>query len=182
VSRTLGSSAVGTRVRILEAARALFADRGYAGTSMRDLAEELGMTKAALYYHFPGKAQILLALVEPLLDELEALGGRGREEAVRGYVRLLADRAPGMIGLINDPSAKRDLGEQLDAERRFRALEQALATDGDVLSVRCALGATHVAVLGTLSARARAGEPAMLSEDEVERIIRAGVAAWAAAE
>ncbi len=182
MSRTLGSSAVGTRSRILDAARRLFADRGYAGTSMRDLAEELGMTKAALYYHFPGKAQILLALVEPLLDELEALGGRDREDAVRGYVGLLADRAPGLIGLMSDPTAKRDLAAHVDAERRFRALEQALASDGDVLAVRCAIGAAHVAVLSTLSARARAGEPAELSGDEVERVIRAGLAAWKAAE
>jgi AcrR family transcriptional regulator len=181
VSRTIGSTAVDTRARILDAARALFADRGYAGTSMRDLAEQLGMTKAALYYHFPGKAQILLALVEPLLDELEALGGRGREDAVRGYVGLLADRAAGMIGLMSDPTAKRDLAEQLDSERRFRALERALANGDDVLAVRCALGAAHVAVLATLSARARAGEPAELREDEVERIIRAGLAAWDAA-
>ena len=181
MSRTIGSSAVDTRVRILDAARELFAERGYAGTSMRDLAEALGMTKAALYYHFPGKAQILTALVEPLLDELEALGGRGRDEAVRGYVRLLAERAPGMIGLMSDPTAKRDLAEHVDAESRFRALERALATDGDVLAVRCAIGATHIAVLATLSARARAGRPAVLTEDEVERIIRAGLAAWEAA-
>jgi AcrR family transcriptional regulator len=177
----LGSSAADTRTRILDAARALFADRGYGGTSMRDLAEALGMTKAALYYHFPGKAQILLALVEPLLDELEALGGRGPEDAVRGYVHLLADRAPGMIGLMSDPTAKRDIAEHVDAERRFRALEQALAAGDDVLAVRCAIGAAHVAVLSTLSARARAGEPAMLTGDEVERIIRAGLAAWKAA-
>jgi AcrR family transcriptional regulator len=173
----LGSSAVDTRARILDAARLLFADQGYAGTSMRDLAEELGMTKAALYYHFPGKAQIL----EPLLDELEAIGGRSREDAVRDYVHLLADRAPGMIGLMSDPTAKRDIAEHVDAERRFRALEQALAAGGDVLAVRCAIGAAHVAVLSTLSARARAGEPARLSEDEVERVIRASLAAWTAA-
>jgi hypothetical protein len=36
-------------------------------------------------------------------------------------------------------------------------------------------------VLATLSARARAGEPAALTEDEVERVIRAGLAAWEAA-
>jgi AcrR family transcriptional regulator len=184
VSRTLGSTAVDTRARILDAARALFAERGYAGASMRDLAEALGMTKAALYYHFPGKADILLALVEPLLAELDAIGDRahrGREGSMRDYVRLLAARAPGMIGLVSDPSAKRDLGERLGAERRFRSLERKLAGSGDVLGVRCALGAAHAGVLSTLSARARDGEPPRLSEDEVERVIRASLAAWDAA-
>jgi len=41
------------RQRILDIALELFATRGYAGTSMRDIAAELGVTKAAPYYHFP---------------------------------------------------------------------------------------------------------------------------------
>jgi AcrR family transcriptional regulator len=185
MSRTLGSSAVETRARILEAARGLFADQGYAGTSMRDLAEALGMTKAALYYHFPGKAEILLALVEPVLDELDAIAERaheGREPVVREFVRLLAARAPAMISLFSDASAKRDLGSRLNGEQRFYALVQALAVDGDALPVRCALGAAHSGVLGTLAARARAGETTELGDDEIERIIRASLAAWEAAQ
>ena len=148
---------------------------------MRDLAESLGITKAALYYHFPGKADILLALVEPVLDELEEIGGRGREAAVRDYVHLLADRAPGLMSLMNDPSAKRDIGKRLNGEQRFRALERALADDGDVIAVRVALGAAHFGVLSTLSDRARAGEPPELAGAERERIIRAALAAWEAA-
>ena len=184
MSRTAGSTGVETRERILAAARALFAERGYAGTSIRDLAEALGFTKAALYYHFPGKAEILHALVEPLLEELDAISDRADREpdaAMRDYVRLLAARAPGVIGLISDPSAKADVGERFDAQRRFRSLERKLASDGGVLGVRCALGAAHFAVFSTLSARARAGEPPELSDDEIERIIRAALAAWDAA-
>jgi AcrR family transcriptional regulator len=184
MSRTTGSTAIDTRARILDAARGLFADQGYAGTSMRDLADALGMTKAALYYHFPGKADILLALVEPLLDELDAIGdaaARGREASIRDYVTLLATRAPGMIGPMSDPSAKRDIAERLDAEQRFRSLETKLAAGGDVLAVRCALGAAHLGVLGTLTRRARAGEPPELTPDEIERVIRASLAAWEAA-
>ena len=153
---------------------------------MRDLAEALGMTKAALYYHFPGKADILLALVEPLLDELDAIGDsaaeRGREASIRAYVCLLAARAPGMIGLMSDVSAKRDLGERLDAERRFRSLERKLAAgSADVICVRCALGAAHLGVLSTIASRARAGEPPELTGDEIERVIRGSLAAWEAA-
>jgi AcrR family transcriptional regulator len=184
MSRTIGSTAPDTRTRILDAARALFAERGYAGTSVRDLAEALGITKAALYYHFPGKADILLALVVPVLDELDVIAahaGRGREASIREYVGMLADRAPGLIGLMSDPSAKRDIGERLGAEQRFRGLERALAGGGDVLAVRCALGAAHLGVLSTLTSRARAGEPPRLTEDEIERVIRASLAAWEAA-
>jgi len=51
-----------TRQRILDVALALFTERGYDGTSLREIAEELGVTKAALYYHFESKEDILLAL------------------------------------------------------------------------------------------------------------------------
>ncbi len=51
-----------TRERILDVALELFNQRGYEGTSLREIAERLGITKAALYYHFKSKGEILLAL------------------------------------------------------------------------------------------------------------------------
>ncbi len=54
-----------TRERILEAASELFTEQGYDATSLREIAERLGFTKAALYYHFQSKDEILRALLEP---------------------------------------------------------------------------------------------------------------------
>jgi AcrR family transcriptional regulator len=51
-----------TRERILDAALDLFIEQGFDGTSLRQIAEQLGVTKAALYYHFESKDDILLAL------------------------------------------------------------------------------------------------------------------------
>jgi AcrR family transcriptional regulator len=51
-----------TRERILDVALDLFTEKGYDKTTLREIAEQLGFTKAALYYHFPGKKDILLAL------------------------------------------------------------------------------------------------------------------------
>lgn len=48
-----------TKKRILETALELFAQRGYLGTSMSDIAQRLGITKAALYKHYTGKQEIL---------------------------------------------------------------------------------------------------------------------------
>lgn len=48
-----------TKERILNAALALFSQRGYLGTSMSDIANELGMTKGALYKHYTSKQEIL---------------------------------------------------------------------------------------------------------------------------
>jgi AcrR family transcriptional regulator len=52
----------GTRERILDIALDLFAEKGYDKTSLREISEELGFSKAALYYHFASKEEILLAL------------------------------------------------------------------------------------------------------------------------
>lgn len=50
------------RERILDVALDLFIQNGYDGTSLREVAERLGVTKAALYYHFASKDDILMAL------------------------------------------------------------------------------------------------------------------------
>ena len=55
-----------TRQDILDASLVLFAEQGYDKTSLREIAEQVGVTKAALYYHFPSKEQILVALFEPV--------------------------------------------------------------------------------------------------------------------
>ena len=56
--------AEGTKERILETALELFAQNGYLGTSMNDIARQLGFTKAALYKHYISKQEILDKIVE----------------------------------------------------------------------------------------------------------------------
>ena len=53
-----------TRERILEAALELFAEKGYPGASMSDIANRLGITKGALYKHYTGKQEILDSIVQ----------------------------------------------------------------------------------------------------------------------
>lgn len=52
------------KAQIVEAATDLFAEMGYEGTSLRDVAERCGMTKAALYYHYTDKEALLRSVVE----------------------------------------------------------------------------------------------------------------------
>jgi AcrR family transcriptional regulator len=59
--------ATDTRERIREEAVALFTERGYATTSLREIADRVGITKASLYYHYPSKQDLLVSVVEPLL-------------------------------------------------------------------------------------------------------------------
>jgi AcrR family transcriptional regulator len=62
-----------TRAEILRVALALFTEKGFASTSTRDIAEALGITKSALYYHFRSKDAIVTSLVQQRLRELDEL-------------------------------------------------------------------------------------------------------------
>src|ERR1700734_3155859 len=72
------SEPTSTRDRILNAALDLFIEKGFDKTSLREIAEQIGVTKAALYYHFASKEDILMALHQRLhefgSDALAQLG------------------------------------------------------------------------------------------------------------
>ncbi len=59
------------RDKILEAAEALFARRGYAGVGMSEIAEAVGLGKSSLFHHFPSKAQLYAAVADRILREVE---------------------------------------------------------------------------------------------------------------
>jgi AcrR family transcriptional regulator len=62
-----------TRSRLRELALKLFAEQGYEKTSLREIAEHLGVTKAALYYYFKSKEDIVASLVEDYVAQLDGL-------------------------------------------------------------------------------------------------------------
>lgn len=87
---------VDTRTRIQQVALELFTERGYEATSLREIAERLEVTKAALYYHFRAKDEIAASLFEDQLAQLDALivWAQGQPRSVetrREFVRRYAD-------------------------------------------------------------------------------------------
>src|SRR5215475_3909202 len=60
MGRTAGVSAADTRERLLRAAAAVFAERGYDGTRVADIAAAAGVSNGALYGHFGSKAELLV--------------------------------------------------------------------------------------------------------------------------
>ena len=76
-----------TKDRILETALELFAQNGYLGTSMSDIAARLGITKAALYKHYAGKQEILERIVERMdqMDKERAKAYEMPETAPEGF-------------------------------------------------------------------------------------------------
>ncbi|NRQ38629.1 TetR/AcrR family transcriptional regulator [Nonomuraea sp. NN258] len=95
-----------TRTRIQEIALKLFTEQGYEATSLREIAEELGVTKAALYYHFKTKDDIVAGIAELRLAEIEELLAWAkaqpkshdmRVELVERYAECL--RKPNYLGI-----------------------------------------------------------------------------------
>jgi AcrR family transcriptional regulator len=91
-----------TRSRVQKVALELFAEQGYEKTSLREIAERLGVTKAALYYHFKSKEDIVHSLTDDhnaRIDELiewakeQPPGEQTRHEILDRYVRIVFDGA-----------------------------------------------------------------------------------------
>src|SRR4051794_27341460 len=73
---------------VLRAAIELFIRKGYDATSIGDVAEELGVTKSAIYHHVPSKEHLLSQALDEALDELEATVAGAADAGGSAYERL----------------------------------------------------------------------------------------------
>lgn len=120
-----------TKARIQQVARELFARRGVQQTSLRDIADVLGITKPALYYHFDSRESLVSSIVQPLLDDMDAFIGE-REVArlepralLSDYFDLLHRNRELIAMLVRDLSTMGHLdlvGRMLDWRRRLLTL------------------------------------------------------------
>ncbi len=123
MARPRGSDGAQTRERILAVAQELFTRQGYDKTSLRDIAERLKITKAALYYYFPRKEDILLelhlrlqTLGETVIAELEAAPDGAARVAI--WPRLANEMIDFMVdnrGLLLLHNRNRSAFESLEA-------------------------------------------------------------------
>lgn len=107
-----------TRQRIQDIALELFAEQGYEKTSLREIAERLDVTKAALYYHFKTKEDILISLFEDLMRPIDELITWGRSqphtletkrEILRRYSEALTAATPLFRFMQENQATMRDL-------------------------------------------------------------------------
>jgi AcrR family transcriptional regulator len=148
-----------TRARVLEVALELFAEQGFAATSTREISDRLGFTKAALYYHFRTKDELLDALLAPAISDLDALVGQAparpstsaRRQLLAGFVDLVAANAKLIRVLTQDPSVTKD-AKRSQRTQMFERFAQLLSgnespTVAERARVRAALGGVRVALL-----------------------------------
>ena len=129
-----------TRERIQAIAVELFVEQGYDKTSLQEIADRLGVTKAALYYHFKSKEAIVaslfhdwLAAVDQIIDwaREQPRTPQTRQELLRRYNQVLDNTGSGMTRFVQESQqAMRHLSIGPQLLQRFRALA-ALLTDPD---------------------------------------------------
>lgn len=110
-----------TRQRIQEVARALFLRQGVQQTSLQDIADELGITKPALYYHFTSREDLVRSIVVPLIEEGERFvadwergdgvnGDVDARELLEGYFDFFYRHRPDLMLILAEWTTLADLG------------------------------------------------------------------------
>jgi AcrR family transcriptional regulator len=106
-----------TRQRIQETARELFLQQGVQRTSLQDIADRLGVTKPALYYHFRSREELVRSILIPLIDEGEQFVAdhESRDdvdvrELLEGYFDIHYRHRQDLVLLLTELSTLIDLG------------------------------------------------------------------------
>jgi AcrR family transcriptional regulator len=168
-----------TRERIQAVALELFAEHGYEATSLREIAERLGVTKAALYYHFRSKEDIVRSFTEDYVAELDHLlaWGAAQPRTPQTRAALLVrytDMVSGRLEVLrfleqNQAAVHQLMAEHADGEGKrwfraqFEALRGLLAPPDAPLRDRVRASAALAAVgLGCMLFQHEAPDPAEL--------------------
>ena len=112
----------GLRAKILLTATRLFIQHGYHGLAMRQIAEALGVSKPALYYHFKDKEELFLAILTMYLDEMETAIDRISAELVpcrkkvRNFMEYVLGQPPEQRAIIH--LASQEVGQLSDPARK----------------------------------------------------------------
>ena len=119
------------RARVIAAAMELFAEHGVSGTSLQMIAEHLGVTKAAVYYQFHAKEEIVLAVLEEALEEMALFLDEAEaattpaarsDAALVGLVDLMMRHRQAMATMLRDPEA----GRVVESHDAFNTLAERL--------------------------------------------------------
>ncbi|GAA4546913.1 TetR/AcrR family transcriptional regulator [Pseudonocardia xishanensis] len=176
-----------TRSQIREVALALFAEQGYDKTSLREIAERLGITKAAVYYHYKTKEEILSSLFDEVGAGIDAIvewvgtqppGSTTRIEALRRYQELFTGESAGqLIRFVQESQASfKDLAVGADMKKRFAAVARALTPESasaeDHLRLRLSLIAIHLGAFHTEGIDGSAAERAAAALTIAQDLVR----------
>ncbi|GAB1822716.1 TetR/AcrR family transcriptional regulator [Herbidospora sp. RD11066] len=145
-----------TRARIQEIALDLFTEQGYEATSLREIAEALGVTKAALYYHFKTKEDIVAGMIadrisslDSIIEELRAhatVTPQMRREAIERYAKGAYEGRAITRFMERNPTAMKHHPVMLQMREKVVALSELLVSPDDALEVRLKRGLALFAI------------------------------------
>jgi AcrR family transcriptional regulator len=183
VRRTQAERSEVTREALIEAARPLFAERGYAGVSTEEIVRAAGVTRGALYHHFDGKKDLFEAVYERIEAELAqriatgalAKGAEAPLEAMRAgaemFLQACTEPEAQQIVLLDGPSVLGwDRWREIAAEHGLGLIEATLqaAVDAGAVAEQPIRPLAHV-LMGALDEAAmlvaRAEDPERMRED-----------------
>ncbi|GGV31627.1 TetR/AcrR family transcriptional regulator [Actinomadura sp. LOL_016] len=111
-----------SRTRILDAAEALFAERGYEATSTARIARRAKVPKGLVFHYFPQKMDVLVALIDErtFVEELDASAGGAMDDAVPGDPAGTLSRLARRLPLRASPAMRRILFREADTHTSVR--------------------------------------------------------------
>jgi AcrR family transcriptional regulator len=144
-----------TRAALVTAGRSLFGTRGFAGTSVDDIAREARVTTGALYHHFPTKAAVFEAVFEQVHADMMA-ASLGAVGATEDPVELISAGFGAFLDMVLEPEVQRIVITDAPAVlglARFIELDEryALAATIEALTAANESGALHIADPATLA-------------------------------
>jgi AcrR family transcriptional regulator len=122
--RAFGATA---RDRAVAAARSLFVTAGYRATSLQQIADTLGVTKAAVYHVFPSKAEILRAVLAPAAERMAEVAAQA--DAAQSPAQAFEIALAGLVDLVMDHG---DIASML---RRDASVAELVAHDTEFIAV-----------------------------------------------
>jgi len=144
-----------TRAALVTAGRSLFGSRGFAGTSVEDIAREARVTTGALYHHFPTKAAVFEAVFEQVHADMMTASLQAASDT-EDPVELLVAGVGAFLDMVLEPEVQRIIITDAPAVLglvRFTELDEryALAATIEALTAANESGALHVADPPTLA-------------------------------
>jgi AcrR family transcriptional regulator len=141
--------AADTRAAVLDAAEELFTDPGYAATAIDAIASRAGVTKGAVYHHFPDKAQLFRAVVECLLRRIgERLGDVGVPAGGDAWDAVCAAYQLRLDLVVADRAYQRIVDQDAAAVLGVREVEQVAAEIADTALVPVIEAAVRSGAIG----------------------------------
>ncbi|WP_406235377.1 TetR/AcrR family transcriptional regulator [Nocardia sp. NBC_01009] len=142
----------GTKIAIRDAAVRLFGAKGFEQTSLREVADAVGITKASLYYHYASKLDLLLAIIDPIIDHMRAVvedidavphNAEGVRAVLRTYLRgMIRNRDAGAlcvrdtVAIINAMADR--YPDMMDSNQRLRSWLAGPDADDEAMLRACA--------------------------------------------